>query len=808
MMTGLIQDQNLEKQIEKQIGCMSGFLQIFDRQQILAGKRIYSTKRLPPSPSTSVDASPESVKSVKSVKSKAIREMEKPKPVRVEAPASTSPVTTLVAESPDRFQRSPAAPTTTPPRSPLPLPIFEMKEGSMKNSWKFCKEMPRLSLDSRATVDSKGSLRPKEIRAGNNNGSDAIDEQRRSPSVIARLMGLDQLPSSDSPSPDTVKKPELRRSASESRAVSRDLFHSRFIECNNTQTKLLNQTNKPPVMTNQINSNSIMGDNVTETMKYSSRNQKNESPKTHQWRSPQQRRSFFDSGDIFPEPKPSPAPMYGDSDYNLKLRGIDEQSKDLETLKHILEALQFKGLLHCNNKPLSRDGGRNFVYDPSFLTDDPNIVVMKPWRSPNPNPSFRNDFGGRNRSSSEFSPTASPRKDRGVPDRSGRSSVRGRNSNSSLTPTVSRIENSSKNGNGVVKRKPLTIETERRFHDSSESRRTSPINSPKLTPKRSGSDYNSVTNRSPASRSPRSRRPTTESAYSYSNKKVTGNFRPEDESSSFSESSGSTTSQSDPERTKMDENREGKSLLARCDKLLHSISEMNSINESLTSFNSVLPSPVSVLDSAFDKDGSSSPSPVMKRSIDFKDLTIDLEDDIWRSIISPATSPKDDEFISDDSDFKYISEILRASKYLPDDNSVFLYLEKQQYDSTKTSKLRRKLVFDFVAEIVDRNGELPPWNSVNSLTESGSSVKQICLEFKTFREPETAESLLDLICTVLEKDLAGKNGWGDQVVEVSEAVLYIERLIFKDLVSETIRDLADFAGGKTTFFAPRRKLVF
>lgn len=49
MTTGIIHDQNLEKHIEKQMGCMAGFLQIFDRHQILAGKRLYSTKRLPPS---------------------------------------------------------------------------------------------------------------------------------------------------------------------------------------------------------------------------------------------------------------------------------------------------------------------------------------------------------------------------------------------------------------------------------------------------------------------------------------------------------------------------------------------------------------------------------------------------------------------------------------------------------------------------------------------------------------------------------------------------------------------------------------
>lgn len=49
MTTGIVHEQNLEKQIEKQMGCMAGFLQIFDRHHILTGKRLSSTKRLPPS---------------------------------------------------------------------------------------------------------------------------------------------------------------------------------------------------------------------------------------------------------------------------------------------------------------------------------------------------------------------------------------------------------------------------------------------------------------------------------------------------------------------------------------------------------------------------------------------------------------------------------------------------------------------------------------------------------------------------------------------------------------------------------------
>ncbi|XP_076927899.1 uncharacterized protein LOC143591633 [Bidens hawaiensis] len=738
MMTGLIQDQNLEKQIEKQIGCMSGFLHIFDRQQILAGKRVYSTKRL--------TSSPESVKSVQSTASS--REIEnpkpKPKPVPVEPP-STPP-------------RSPL-----PPRSLLPLPIFELKDGSYKNSWKFCKEMPRLSLDSRATVDSKGSLCAKEIRTESLSNK-SYDKQQRSPSVIARLMGLGELPSSQQASEEeSIKKPELRRSASESR-VSRELFNSRFIDGNNVnQTKPSSETNK--VIESNSNSNNLLRAQA----------QKNEGVvKTSQRRLSQQRRSFFDSGDVFPET------VY-DTEKSLKLRGIDEQTKDLETLKHILEALQFKGLLH-SNRPVTRDSQRNFVYD------DSNLVNTKPWRSGAPN----RGFGSVNRYSGEISPSVSPRKDRGVVfDRSGRSPVRGRNS-------------PERSGNSIVKRKSLSIETERRMYASSDSRRNSPINSPKLTPKRSGSDMYSGTNRSP--RNNRS----TESAYS-KQQKVTRNILLDDESSSISESSGSTTSHSDLERSKTEENREGKSLLARCDKLLHSIAEMNSINESHTSFNSVIPSPVSVLDSAFDKDETSSPSPVMKRTVDFKDLTVDTEDDIWRSIISSVNSTKDDEFefmvglISDDYDFKYISRILRVSKHFSDSSSAFYFLEKQYYRNENGAKLKRKLVFDVVNEIINEKQELPPWKTTES--NGFDSAKRICSEFEKIREVEAADNLLDLICNVLKKDLAGSNGWVDQPVEVSEAVLYIERLIFKDLVSETIRDLADFAG-KAMLFAPRRKLVF
>ena len=55
------------------------------------------------------------------------------------------------------------------------------------------------------------------------------------------------------------------------------------------------------------------------------------------------------------------------------------------------------------------------------------------------------------------------------------------------------------------------------------------------------------------------------------------------------------------QRYRLEEYKEGKDLLDRCDKLLNSIAEITAANE-------LQPSPVSVLDSSFYKDDWSSPS--------------------------------------------------------------------------------------------------------------------------------------------------------------------------------------------------------
>ncbi|KAL2323502.1 hypothetical protein Fmac_027881 [Flemingia macrophylla] len=603
MTTGMVRDQNLEKHIHKQMGCMAGFLQIFDRNQILTGKRAYTPKRLPP-------ATPEK-------------------------PAGASP--------------------PAPPEPKPSLPVLEFKEGT-RSSWKFSREAPRLSLDSRATVDAKGSLQRREIP------ENEVEKQRRSTSVIAKLMGLEPLP--DGP------VPKLQRSASESR-VSRDL-----------------PVPVPAQYHNSFPSPQSQGNNDA-----SFRTRLPADPPRHRHRHRHRdrlKKSFYDSADFFPEPKQSVS-VYGEIERRLRMRGINEPSKDLHTLKHILEALQLKGLLHSNQSP---------------------IVLMKPLRPPPPPPV-----------QTRSTPRRRPEIDRNV--------------------------------------RPPSSSPNRRQRKVSLSASVSPVHSPKVSPRR---------NAYSPSGSPRLRK------------------NIERKEKALREDESSTVSDNDTERYRMEDYKEGKDLLDRCDKLLNSIAEITELQ----------PSPVSVLDSSFYKDEWCSPSPITKRCIDYKDQAAESEDDVWSW-----------EAASEDCDFVYVSEILRACSYLPEESDVFVVLEKQQClkgkDTSKASRLQRRLIFDTLQEILSRNEQLPPWKAA---VWCGEQRQRIWSEFQRIREREESESedLFKVICGVLRKDMAEEmRGWP---VEMGDVVLDIERLVFKDLVGETIRELASHSQSNNPKLLLRRKLLF
>ncbi|CAH9070530.1 unnamed protein product [Cuscuta epithymum] len=688
----------------RRIGCMPGFFQLFYRHHILAGKRLHTTKLL--TPFTEVDDSTSEPENTT------------PPPETWKGSAEGYP-SKVVAVPPSPTKRSRESPSSsfssviTPLISPRTLPIFEVKDGA-RPSWKIHKEAPRLSLDSRATVDSKGSLQPKELQqpssyiSASHSGiakdkvftSDDDVKARRHPSVIAKLMGLEALPQSVS---ETAHGAELRRSASESRVSTRDLFNCHTIDGNDFELK----------GTNHLNShmpNCVVVDNV----EIDNRKPMSRALSSTSWSPPQYRKSFYDRLDVFPDPKQT-APLHVDIDKRL-----DGPSKDLETLKQILESLQLKGLLRAK-KPSGRIDQLNVIYDdPRFSFEESQIVVMKPSRSI----------------------SSINRKD------------------------IKSSDGSLRCPNSVISPRGLNVDPQQREREPIQNQKFFPLQSHKGI-SRSISEKNII--------------------------KQSGAKNPWEHVHQEDE----ITTLAAEERLNREENNEGRSLLKRCDKLIQSIAEMTATD--------LQPSPVSVLDSSFYKDESPSPSPTRKRRIGFLG---DFSKEISTTEISPVQLKSDDAAF--DSDFSYIADIVKASHYLPKGSDIFLLLEKQHFfkreDTSKNCRLQRRLIFGTTTEILNRSEkQLPPWKvySWPNCIYANSSTEKVLSEFQRIQERGSSDDLFEIICTALKKDLAqdGVNGWADCPVEMSEAVLDIERLVYKDLMGEAIRDLASFA-------PPRRKLVF
>lgn len=296
-----------------------------------------------------------------------------------------------------------------PPRPSLPLPVFDVKDG--RSSWKF-REAPRLSLDSR--VDVRGKLYPREStptrgnRSDASDASDTADNLRRSPSVVARLMGLDALPCNGgtraSVADADLEKTELRRSASESRA-SKDVVQYQFVDGG----YLPPPSRQPDV---------VFEDKLREVRRCIVREGKPEprgaysspyqqpSPSPSNGFSVLQRKSFFDAQDYFLTDPPKRSGgggslYYGEVEKRLRLRGIAEPVKNLENIKQVLEVIQLKGLLHSRRQqqqersgaseaPRQQSGAR-FVYeyypDQSDCYDSPIVVMKSAAKSPSLRPS-------------------------------------------------------------------------------------------------------------------------------------------------------------------------------------------------------------------------------------------------------------------------------------------------------------------------------------------------------------------------------------------------------------------------------------
>jgi hypothetical protein len=272
-------------------------------------------------------------------------------------------------------------------------------------------------------------------------------------------------------------------------------------------------------------------------------------------------------------------------------------------------------------------------------------------------------------------------------------------------------------------------------------------------------------------------------------------------------------------------------VLERCGKLLSSIQAFTGGD---AAGSDQQPSPVSVLDAAAflaDEDSPSSSSG-SKRAIDFSSngsmvgrpkpppaaTSSDPEDDEWALSPWPAVGP------DADPDYAYVVELVRlfggARGRLRDPADVYKAAEQGQRRPGDDTWHHRRLLCNAVGEALERQRAACAWEPAAWL-RGAELVDHVWAEVRRAGESPVAreeaseeEDLYDVTCSAIRRDLAAPDGgrWapaqqqGRRVVclpEAAEAVLQIERLVFRDLVADTIRELAD-----ADRRLPRRKLVF
>eukprot|EP00250_Pteridium_aquilinum_P017036 c23421_g1_i1 orf=173-4678(-) len=161
----LLQSLSEDPQLEKQIGCMTGILQLFDRHQVLTGKRLYGHKRISAAPKTQTSTA-SNCGSPASDTSGPMNETRLRHPTEDEkqkyAPAEG------VAASPEqrKSQPLPTPPTLTDAKGssayartpPLPLNEMSMQGSGRDQLPKVSFEMARSSILAPRRLDSSRSL--------------------------------------------------------------------------------------------------------------------------------------------------------------------------------------------------------------------------------------------------------------------------------------------------------------------------------------------------------------------------------------------------------------------------------------------------------------------------------------------------------------------------------------------------------------------------------------------------------------------------------------------------------------------------
>ncbi|CAK9871930.1 unnamed protein product [Sphagnum jensenii] len=361
------------KALEDEIGCMTGIFQIFDRSQAFTGRR-YGSKRVT---STAVDGKDVTRQMVELKEDSRLsvskddhrvfnngRASPRRPGLNTRYPESRDPSTTTfdfreslrAADFKDSFRASQKVRdgprfsvdgTRDPPRASL-SPRLSV-DG--RDSPHACGIPPRLKLDERESIQSsklsKGgdaSQPKKEYNAAEADGQ--VETHRRMSNVVARLMGLEALPGSDpSHMISPVKVPETSPS-------SRDVRLLQGLVEYNTTPKVSPPPPPPPRQSDDYNYKQ------QETEGFQQLKQRPIQRHDMQLSFMSSSSSSSSQGSSQKETRPQSLlqePLYTLMDKEMRQLRIKNSVQGRTMLRHILEAMQLKGLLHSPRRKQSED---------------------------------------------------------------------------------------------------------------------------------------------------------------------------------------------------------------------------------------------------------------------------------------------------------------------------------------------------------------------------------------------------------------------------------------------------------------------
>ncbi|CAI9272616.1 unnamed protein product [Lactuca saligna] len=835
-----------KQELQKQLGCMNGIFQLFDRRYLLGQRRRHNQKRLPPpsgqsgnddkdfsKPSeqtkeknskvamkekqrVSVELPRNSVSS--STSSNALSSLDCCKRVQTEQSSSCQSVVSEPSSSPFLTRKQPDFSIQSPdirdvvrdsmtrePRvvsikamvgppmkhidSPRPFPHKktsqsdengrnlreipwspkEVKETtrrscdgresrySLKSNMKI-KELPRLSLDSRQSCISNSAIDARRSLLGDMESA-ARTNKRPSSGVVARLMGLESLTAATDESA-TLKTPCLsQESVSKSKSRKEEEL-KRGVGHVITRIPL-----------------------ETAPWKQEGSNRGAQKPP-------------FKSKEDPEKSAPASPSIYGAIEKRLTEHDFKSSGKDLRALKQILEAMQ---------KTRRRLEYKDHALDNNSTIDDhkPVSPTIKGISPPRKHEFLKVDIKPATLTSDSSSIGRGRLKDSIRRDKKSTSNFPDYISTSSRYsgPPGPRIQRSK---NGVDK--PLL------HGPSSELSRTR---------KQPGMQVGS-----------RTRKP---KAKSMDTLQETRTFSQQSDTVSFRSESNSLASQSDSEVMSTEWMQEVNSPFRPKENHRGNIAERLTEEKSMVDHakhTMEQPSPVSVLDAFYTEDP---PSPVKKKSNSFNDdenlhfeeaqysefSSMKLENikNLVHQIELLNTKP-DDASVNhtpcegEIRDERYVREIIIASGFLKDlvrittivqihptggliNPELFHVLEKTKgctdfnHKSKSKDKIRRKMVFDSVNDVLGHKlGMLGPFGPKGRILNEDKLLKEVCSEIDSLQNKSKRgvyDEDDDEVINIINADVNKRSqDWEEYCYEVPGLVLDIERLIFKDLVSEVV----------------------